>query len=113
LELFGAPICGAVFPFGFCESLFLRGFVESICCASKSPQANWVYRPQMQILRRYEGSKMWYRKETRWRTRQHARKTFNRDEVWHRKFSILAVVGSPNFCYLREEVLIFGLVPVF
>jgi hypothetical protein len=23
LELFGAPICGAVFPFGFCESLFL------------------------------------------------------------------------------------------
>jgi hypothetical protein len=23
LELFGAPTCGAVFPFGFCESLFL------------------------------------------------------------------------------------------
>jgi polyferredoxin len=24
---FGAPTCGAVFPFGFCESLFLRGKV--------------------------------------------------------------------------------------
>jgi hypothetical protein len=24
LEVFGAPICGAVFPFGFCESLFLN-----------------------------------------------------------------------------------------
>jgi hypothetical protein len=23
LELFGAPTCGAVFPFGFCKSLFL------------------------------------------------------------------------------------------